>query len=201
MTSNVFSNYFDCVRWRPSRLQRVHDHPRPQTAVVWNEGRFPGKHNRYHLLAGKSPLCTAGLIFFNLSNTGREEPVKSAQHLLPERSRWTMAKGWQRYQRCGPRMRANVRPLRWQRLTARWAEGCAHSGGRSGRCEGGSGRLGSDRNSQRACPRHAPSARSEVVVGGWRAWLKGARRAGNPRTPVGHIYWSVVSEHASQFLQ
>lgn len=61
VTPNVLFNYVDCFRWRPSRLQRVHDHPRTQTPVVWNEGRFPGKYNRHHLLAGKSPLCTAWL--------------------------------------------------------------------------------------------------------------------------------------------
>lgn len=47
---------FLCVfaRWRTSWFQRVYDHPGTQTAVVWNEGRIPGQHDRYHLLAGKT---------------------------------------------------------------------------------------------------------------------------------------------------
>lgn len=157
-----------------------------------------------------------------------DRAVKTTQHLLPERScEWWRCcvtvtdvspytrKADKRYQRCRTRMRANVRPLRWKRLTARRDDERADSGGsangndgRSSRCEGGNGTLGSDRNSQRACPLHASSARSEVVVGG--RSMRSTMRGGKPRSGeqiheylmgcVDHIYWSVISEHASQFL-
>lgn len=114
------------------------------------------------------------------------------------------------------RMRANVRPARWKRLTVRGADRRANggggggngSGGRSSRCEGENGLFGCDRNSQPVSPLHASSAPSEVVVGGKSMWLSmrgGQSRSGEPTHEsligcVDHIYWSVICEHASRSL-
>lgn len=40
-------------RWWTGGLWRVHDDTWTEAPVLWNTGRFPWKHNRQHILAGK----------------------------------------------------------------------------------------------------------------------------------------------------